>query len=177
VIISKNPIVRQESISSRRVRSPRYSCFTSLDVCNCCNPPLLTYIRLHVLYSYFSWSVWVCVRRLTGLVESVQQSEGLRRDGAAGETTAEQLRRAESAGPAGAPDALRHSPHLRGGPSGALRRCGARHARMLQHANMPCSRGQLLKHRDASCFSRRFASRCPLLRGQLVKHLAAEGSW
>ena len=39
---------------------------------------------LLVLYSYFSCCVCVCVCvcRLTGLVECVEQSEGLRRDGA-----------------------------------------------------------------------------------------------
>jgi hypothetical protein len=34
------------------------------------------------LYSYFSACLCVCVCRLTGLVEFVEQSEGLRRDGA-----------------------------------------------------------------------------------------------
>jgi hypothetical protein len=37
---------------------------------------------LLVLYSYFSCCVCVCESRLTGLVECVEQSEGLRRDGA-----------------------------------------------------------------------------------------------
>jgi hypothetical protein len=60
-------------------------CFTSLDVCNCCNPPLLTYIHQ---YSCFTrtllvlYLVCVCVCRLTDLVECVAESEGLRRDGA-----------------------------------------------------------------------------------------------
>jgi hypothetical protein len=35
-----------------------------------------------VLYYYFSWCVCVCVCRLSGFVESVEESEGLRRDGA-----------------------------------------------------------------------------------------------
>jgi hypothetical protein len=62
------------------------SCFTSLHVCNCCIPVLLQYIHL---YSCFTrtllvlFLLYVCVRvcRLTGLVECVEQSEGLRRDG------------------------------------------------------------------------------------------------
>jgi hypothetical protein len=37
---------------------------------------------LLVLYYYFSWFVYVCVCRFTGLVECVEESEGLRRDGA-----------------------------------------------------------------------------------------------
>jgi hypothetical protein len=36
---------------------------------------------LLVLYSYFSWCVCVCPCRLTGLIECVEESEGLRRDG------------------------------------------------------------------------------------------------
>ncbi len=62
-----------------------YCCFTSLDVCNCCNPPLLTYIHL---YSCFTrtllvlFLLCVCVCHLTGPVECVEESEGLRRDGA-----------------------------------------------------------------------------------------------
>jgi hypothetical protein len=62
-----------------------YCCFTSLDICNCCNPPLLTDIHL---YSCFTrtllvlFLVCVCVCRLPGLVECVEESEGLRRDGA-----------------------------------------------------------------------------------------------
>jgi hypothetical protein len=62
-----------------------YCCFTSLDICNCCNPSLRTYIHL---YSYLTrillvlFLVCVCVCRLTGLVECVEESEGLRRDGA-----------------------------------------------------------------------------------------------
>ena len=39
-------------------------------------------LNLLVLSSYFSWCVCVCVCRRTGLVECVEQSEGLRRDGA-----------------------------------------------------------------------------------------------
>jgi hypothetical protein len=65
-----------------------YLCFTPAS-------PLLIYVtavillHLHifiytpallVLSSYFSWCVCVC--RLTGFVESVEESEGLRRDGA-----------------------------------------------------------------------------------------------
>jgi hypothetical protein len=30
-----------------------YSCFTSLDICNCCNPPLLTFISLILLLSSY----------------------------------------------------------------------------------------------------------------------------
>ena len=62
-----------------------YSCFTSLDLCNCCNPALLEYI---LLFSCFTrtllvlFLLCVCVCGLTGLLECVQQSEGLRRDGA-----------------------------------------------------------------------------------------------
>jgi hypothetical protein len=67
-----------------------YLCFTP-------SSPLLIYVtavilfHLHifiytpallVLYSYFFWCVWVCVCRLTRLVECVEESEGLRRDGA-----------------------------------------------------------------------------------------------
>jgi hypothetical protein len=64
-----------------------YSCFTSLDVCNCCHPVLLQYIHLYSCFTrtllvLFLMYVCVCVCRLTGLVESVEQSEGLRRDGA-----------------------------------------------------------------------------------------------
>ncbi len=64
-----------------------YSCFTPLDICNCCNPVLLQYIHAYsLLYAYFTRTfhavcVCVCVCRLTGLVECVQHSEGLRRDG------------------------------------------------------------------------------------------------
>jgi hypothetical protein len=62
-----------------------YFCFISLDICNCCNPVLLQYIHL---YSYFTptllllFLLCMCVCRLTVLVESVEQSEGLSRDGA-----------------------------------------------------------------------------------------------
>jgi hypothetical protein len=64
-----------------------HSCFNSLDICNCCNPPLLTCIHLYSCFTrtllvIFLLCVRVCVRRLTGLVECVEQSEGLRRDGA-----------------------------------------------------------------------------------------------
>jgi hypothetical protein len=64
-----------------------YSCFTSLDICNCCNPPLLTYIHLYsfntrTLLVRFLVCEFVYVCRLTGLAECVEQSEGLRRDGA-----------------------------------------------------------------------------------------------
>jgi hypothetical protein len=52
-------------------------------------PPLLIYIRLdscftRTLLVRFVLCVCVCVCRLTGLVECVQQSEGLRRDRAWG---------------------------------------------------------------------------------------------
>jgi hypothetical protein len=66
-----------------------YSCFTSPDICNCCNPPLVTYIHI---YSCFTPTllvlflvcvcVCVCACRRTGLVECVEESEGLRRNGA-----------------------------------------------------------------------------------------------
>jgi hypothetical protein len=64
-----------------------YSCVTSLDICNCCNPPSLAYIHLYscltrTLLLLFLLCVCACVCRLTGLVESVEESEGLRRDGA-----------------------------------------------------------------------------------------------
>jgi len=64
-----------------------YSCVTSLDVCNCCNPPSLAYIHLYscltrTLLLLFLLCVCVCVCRLTGLVECVEESEGLRRDAA-----------------------------------------------------------------------------------------------
>jgi hypothetical protein len=63
-----------------------YSCFTSLDICNCCNPVLLQYTHSYscctrTLLVLFLLCVCVCVCRLTGLVECVQHSEGLRRDG------------------------------------------------------------------------------------------------
>jgi hypothetical protein len=63
-----------------------YCCVTSLDICNCCNPPSLAYIHLYscltrTLLLLFLLCVCVCVCRLTGLVESVEESEGLRRDG------------------------------------------------------------------------------------------------
>ena len=59
----------------------------SLDICNCCSPPLLTYIHLYscltrTVLVLFLLCVCVCVCRLTGLAESVEESEGLRRDGA-----------------------------------------------------------------------------------------------
>ena len=56
-----------------------YSCFTSLDICNCCNPPSFTYIYSFILLLL---ALCVCVCRLTGLAECVEESEGLRRDGA-----------------------------------------------------------------------------------------------
>jgi hypothetical protein len=64
-----------------------YSCFTSLHICKCCNPVLLQYIHLYSCFTrtllvLFLLCVRVCVWRLTGLVECVEQSEGLRRDGA-----------------------------------------------------------------------------------------------
>ncbi len=67
-----------------------YSCFTAAS-------PLLIYVTAAILlylhtcgytpavlavYSHLSWCVCVCVCRLTGLVERVEESEGLRRDGA-----------------------------------------------------------------------------------------------
>ncbi len=53
----------------------------------CCHPALLEYIFIYtpallVLYSYLSCCACVCVCRRTGLVECVEESEGLRRDGA-----------------------------------------------------------------------------------------------
>ncbi len=43
-----------------------YSCFTSLDICNCCNPPLVTYIHLYSCFTptllvLFLVCVCVCV--------------------------------------------------------------------------------------------------------------------
>jgi hypothetical protein len=63
-----------------------YSCFTSPDICNRCNPVLLQYIHSYTCFTrtlrvLFLVCVCVCVCRLTGLVECVEQSEGLRRDG------------------------------------------------------------------------------------------------
>jgi hypothetical protein len=64
-----------------------YSCCTSLDTCNCGNPVLLQYIHLfscftRTLLVRFLLCMCVCVCRLTGLVECVEESEGMRRDGA-----------------------------------------------------------------------------------------------
>jgi hypothetical protein len=84
-----------------------YSSFTTLDICNCCNPPFLPFIILLLtrtlliytlyscllvlysfillLYSYFTRTFLALSLSLcgfTGLLECVQQSEGLRRDGA-----------------------------------------------------------------------------------------------
>ncbi len=62
-----------------------YSCFTSRYICNCCNPALLEYIHLCSCFTrtlLVLFLLCVCVCRLTGLVECVEESEGLRRDGA-----------------------------------------------------------------------------------------------
>ncbi len=62
-----------------------YCCFTSLDICNCCNPPLLTFIHLSsylIRTLLVLFLVCVGVYRLNDLVECVEEGEGLRRDGA-----------------------------------------------------------------------------------------------
>ncbi len=54
-------------------------------VCNCCNPALLQYIHLFSCLTrtlFVLFLLCVCVCRLTGLVECVEESEGLRRNGA-----------------------------------------------------------------------------------------------
>ena len=62
-----------------------YSWITSLDICNCCSPPSLENIHLYSCFTRTLLSLFfvcVCVCRLAGLVEFVEESEGLRRDGA-----------------------------------------------------------------------------------------------
>jgi hypothetical protein len=84
-----------------------YSCCTSRYICNCCDPALLEYIHL---YSCFTrtllvlFLLFVCVCRLTGLVECVEESEGLRRDGACEHGVLQQ--RAAGEAP------LHHPPHV-----------------------------------------------------------------
>ena len=61
-----------------------HSCFTSLDICNCCNPAFLECIHLYLCFTRTSLVLFllcVCVCGLTGLVECVEDSEGLKRAG------------------------------------------------------------------------------------------------